>query len=287
MTAWRNTPESVRTHWREHSLLHDDALIFSNTSQSESLFAVSDFIVPDLQLQRFEEVHSTEGSSSNLTQAVTTKKRYSSSNNALMRNRTRRVIVPVIGNNKVGKRGKIRCMECRRIHIKGASLDNLSNIQCIFDSDEAKCENCSSKNLECVKVWGPKTESWLNAVAARITVESVPPSVSLIWDINLSCQENSRLQRIYHYTIENPDSFSAIILQNLWTICGWTFDDEALLYSILAWHAGETRPPSPKFSNTLPVFRTVSVKRFSKILLWNFTSSPLFLQCWERAARQI
>jgi hypothetical protein len=125
---------------------------------------------------------------------------------------------------------------------KGASFDNLSNIQCIFDSDEAKCENCSSKNLECVKVWGPKTETWLNAVAARIT-ESVPPTVSLIRDINLSCQENSRLRRIYQYTIEYPDFPPSIILQHLWNICSSTFDDEALLYSILAWRAGEDKAP--------------------------------------------
>src|SRR5271170_8236031 len=108
MTAWRTTPESVWStgaHWGESSILHDNPLIFSDTSQSGSLFAVADFIVPDLQLQRFEEVHSTEGSG-NLAQAVTTKKRYSSSHNDLMRNRTRRVITPVIGNNKVGKRGK-------------------------------------------------------------------------------------------------------------------------------------------------------------------------------------
>ena len=219
-------------------MLHDDALVFSDTSQSGSLFAVSEFIVPDLQLQqRYEEVHSTEGSG-NLAQAVRTKKRYSSSHNDLvMRNRTRRVIAPVIGNNKVGKRGKIRCTECRRIHIKGASFDNLSNIQCIFDSDEAKCENCSSKNLECVKVWGPKTESWLNAVASGIN-DTVPPSVSLITDTNLTYQENWRLRRIYQYTIDNPDQRQSIILQHLWSTCSKTFDDEALLYSILAWDAG-------------------------------------------------
>ena len=218
-------------------MLHDDAMAFTDASQSGLLFAVSDFIVPDHKSHQRYEVHNAAEGSSNPAQAVTTKKRYSSSNNDLMRNRTRRVITTVIGNNKVGKRGKIRCTECRRIHIKGASLDNLSNVQCIFDSDETKCENCSSKNLECVKVWGPETESWLNAVASRIN-ESIPPSVSLITDTNLTYQENWRLRRIYQYTIENPDQRQSIILQHLWSMCSKTFDDEALLYSILAWDAG-------------------------------------------------
>jgi len=80
MTALRDTPGSgwpTNVHWRESSIFHDDALVIGDTSQSQSLFAVSDFIVPELQSrQRHEEVHSAEGSS-NLAQAVTTKKQYS------------------------------------------------------------------------------------------------------------------------------------------------------------------------------------------------------------------
>jgi hypothetical protein len=132
MTASRTTPESVwatGAQWRESFIPHDDALVFSDTSPSRSLFAVSDFIVPDLwSHQRYEEVHSAEGSS-NLAQAVTTKKRYSSSNNDLMRNRTRRVIAPVIGNNNVGKRGKIRARNA-----DGFIQRDLPSITCLIFS---------------------------------------------------------------------------------------------------------------------------------------------------------
>ena len=238
-----NAPENVWTtgaHWREHS----GPNVFNETSQSGSLFAGSVFIVPDhLPPPSYDAVRVAEGPS-NLAQALTTKKRYSSSPNDLMGNRTRRIFTPVNGNNKVGKRGKIRCKECRRIHIKGVSLDKLSNIQCVYDSDESTCENCSSKGLECVKVWGPKTEAWLNAVTATINQLAVPPSVSVIADTNLTYQENSRLRRIYRYTLERRDNSDAIILQHLWNVCSSTFDDEALLYSILAWDAARDRSAS-------------------------------------------
>jgi hypothetical protein len=52
------------------------------------------------------------------TQALVPRKRFRLLVTYLMPNRKRRVINPVKGNNDAGQKGKIRCKQCRRIHIK-------------------------------------------------------------------------------------------------------------------------------------------------------------------------
>jgi hypothetical protein len=64
----------------------------------------------------------------------------------------------VIGNNRTGRNGKLRCIACRKIHSKVhvVVVNQSTDIQCIFVSEEIRCDHCSQRNLECIKVLGPK-----------------------------------------------------------------------------------------------------------------------------------
>jgi len=73
-------------------------------------------------------------------------------------------VTPTLGNNKFGRRGKIRCAPCRRFHQRVLFTHGIIDFQCEFDDPLKDCISCLSQNIPCgEKLWARSDRS-LNAI---------------------------------------------------------------------------------------------------------------------------
>jgi len=99
-------------------------------------------------------------------------------------------------------------------------------------SEEDPCVYCSTRNLPCIKVWGPKKRTIPESSGTRSEVTIIPAQLSLLTDSELSGQHLSFLRRL-HENSQNTDNRNhvTILLQNLWDTYGLTSIDRTLFYA--------------------------------------------------------
>ena len=89
-------------------------------------------------------------------------------------------MVIVVGNNKTGREGALRCSNCRKRKSKVSNLYSKFNYQCVFTAPDIPCQSCRARGMsDCIKQWGPKREEILGrqlptAIDGVIDPEDVP-----------------------------------------------------------------------------------------------------------------
>ena len=108
---------------------------------------------------------------------------------------------------------------------------------------------CIKRNIECgEKVWGQEKDRKLNPelwgeneeVDDEVELEVIgsPTALGLFRDSNLNQRDRGYLKALFkQYADPTRRECVAVVLQNLWEAYGLTFNDETLLYSILAWQS--------------------------------------------------
>jgi hypothetical protein len=95
-----------------------------------------------------------------------------------------------VGNNRAGRKGKMRCDACRRVKSKVGIPDSIKiqnrllMSKCIYESVSSPCEYCLKHNFKapCTKRWGPKRQ--------KCELEDLPPSSQVaIIDVDPSSNE--------------------------------------------------------------------------------------------------
>lgn len=125
----------------------------------------------------------------------------------------------------------------------------ISNMECVYSSEQEPCEYCSSKNITCIKVWASSSgETRRNVHKYEEPFLSLP--LSIVMDAELPDRELLYLQHLYmRKSIPDLDGLG-MILPNLWNAYGFVFADKTLLYSVMADYV-LTAPDSIVSSNRL------------------------------------
>ena len=95
--------------------------------------------------------------------------------------------------------------------------------------------------MECgAKLYGPKRQARLEAFAAALTQNEpltvISSSVSPVTDVGLSNRELFYIRALHlQHSSNKLSACTSVILQNLWKEYGDIFQNQALLYSVMAW----------------------------------------------------
>ena len=135
------------------------------------------------------------------------------------------------GNNKVGNKGKLRCIECRKVHSKVKSLFPLHlTCQCVRPEGSDACEYCQLRGRQCIMTWGAKKEVLL-ALSGKHTCGDVSRQLPTADDTLVSEDERWRLQ----WAVCNLDWISwRGLLTKIMAVYGVTISHPSLRLAVLA-----------------------------------------------------
>lgn len=77
------------------------------------------------------------------------------------------------GNNKSGRRGRLRCVSCRGAHRKVYPFWVQTHGQCLRADGSDRCYYCIKRGIDCILQWGPKKEESLRLTQLATPTDAV------------------------------------------------------------------------------------------------------------------
>ena len=136
------------------------------------------------------------------------------------------------GNNKVGNKGKLRCIECRKVHSKVKNLfPSHLTCQCVRPEGSDACEYCQLRGRQCIMTWGAKKEELL-ALSRKQTCGDISRQLPTADDTLVSEDERWRLQ----WVVCNQDRFFLLgeLIMKIMAVYGVTICHPSLRLAVLA-----------------------------------------------------